>query len=191
MYSNMLNETIISNYKQVYARSIVAQDKLMGKINNYLEKNGQRRVDIGNDGDWLATKDRMNQAALALDKISSRRRETPGLTGRLRRGWSVLCENAVVGRVFVSIIPDDLMLASAVSGGLNVIFTALEQTAIHEAAVLRALEELPSVLKTHEAFAEASAQDVGIHEHTDELYVAVCQVLQYIIGWIMENMARK
>lgn len=103
----------------------------------------------------------------------------------------MLCDNAVVGRVFVSVIPDDLMLASAVSGGLNVIFAALEHTAIHEAAVLRALEELPSVLQTHGAFAEAAAQDTGIHEHTDDLYVAVCQVLQYIIEWIMENIARE
>lgn len=184
-----LTGMITSDFAKVYAKSIEAQEKLISSANAYLQKNKQDRIDLAKDGDWLTTKTRMNQASLALDKILSKRRDMTGFTGRLRRCFNILCENAGVGRIFVSVIPDDLMLTSGICGGLNVIFNALEQHGIHESAVLRALEDLPPVLSTHEAYAEAAAQDVRIHELTDSLYVAVCEVLDQILAGITQKVA--
>ncbi|KAI7783714.1 hypothetical protein LA080_011423 [Diaporthe eres] len=81
------------------------------------------------------------------------KKKRPGLTGAIRRGFNVLCRSAATGKALVSIIPNDLMITSAVSGGLNVIFVALEQHGIYEA----------------------------------KLYARVCEVLDYILRWMMDN----
>lgn len=99
----------------------------------------------------------------------------------------MLCRNAGTGKALVSIILSDLMIASAVSGGLNVIFIALEQHGIYEESAFNALEGLPDILNTNERYSEIAAGDKEIHRLTAKLYARVCEVLDYILRWMMDN----
>ncbi|KAL1862672.1 hypothetical protein Daus18300_008470 [Diaporthe australafricana] len=137
--------------------------------------------------DWDGVKCQMEKACTVLDNILLKKKKRPGLTGAIRRGFNVLCRNAGTGRALVSIIPSDLMIASAVSGGLNVIFVALEQHGIYEESVFNALEGLPDILNTNERYSEIAADDKEIHRLTAKLYARVCEVLDYILRWMMDN----
>lgn len=129
----------------------------------------------------------MDRTSVAVQWALENRRDTSSFAGKIRKAMGILCESASVGKVFTSVIPNDLNLASAVCGGLNVVFSAMEQKAVHERSIRDAMEELPLILRTHEPFAEAATRDLRIHQETDALYVAVCQVLQHIIEWLIEN----
>lgn len=138
------------------------------------------------DGDWDAVKSHMEKACTVMDHILSKKKKRPGLTGAIRRGFNVLCRNAATGKALASIIPNDLM-TSAVSGGLNVIFIALEQHGIYEESVFNALERLPDILNTNEKYSEIAADDKEIHRLTAKLYTRVCEVLDYILRWMMDS----
>lgn len=79
------------------------------------------------------------------------------------------------------------MIASAVCGGLNVIFTALEAHAVYEESVFKALAGLPEILNTHERYSDIAVNDLEIHRRTAGLYARVCEALEYILRWMMDN----
>lgn len=159
----------------------------MATLNTYHRKTHREPLDLSTEGTWAALRTRMDQTSAALQGALERRRDTSSFAGKMSKVFGVLCEHAAVGKIFTSVIPSDLSLAPAICGGLNVIFSAMEQKAIHERSVRDAVEELPLILRTHEPFSEAAAYDVRIHEETDSLYVAVCRVLQHVVEWLIEN----
>lgn len=160
---------------------------LTARVNKYLEKSKQPPLSLETEGDWDAVKSHMEKACAVMDNILSKKKKRPGLTGAIRRGFNKLCQNAATGKALVSIIPNDLMITSAVSGGLNVIFVALEQHRIYEESVFKALGDLPDILNTNEKYSEIAADDEEIHRLTAKLYARVCEVLDYILRWMMDN----
>ncbi|KAK0713528.1 hypothetical protein B0T26DRAFT_753624 [Lasiosphaeria miniovina] len=76
-------------------------------------------------------------------------------------------------KVFTALIPNDLMFSSALCGGLNIIFSALEQTGFHREAVYKALERLPQILGDHDGYIEIAADDAELHRRTAKLYAEV------------------
>lgn len=79
------------------------------------------------------------------------------------------------------------MIASAVSGGLNVIFNALEQTGVYHAAIYKTLESLPITLNRYDNLIDIVSEDVELHRKTAKLYTAVCMVLNHVLRWIVAN----
>lgn len=171
----------------MYRQSIDAHGSLIPTLNDYLEKTNRENLDVSTECTWTTLKTNMGQTSAALQGALDKRRDTDSFVGKVRKVFSVLCESAALGKVFTSVIPSELGLASSICGGLNVIFSAMEQKAIHERSVRDAIEELPLILRTHEPFAEAAAYDIRIHQETDGLYVAVCHVLQHVVKWLIEN----
>lgn len=133
----------------------------------------------------------MEKACAVMDRILQQKKKRPGLIGAIRRGFSLLCRNAGTGKALVSIIPNDLMTTFAIPGGLNVIFVALEQHGIYEDSVFTALEHLPDILNTNERYSEIAANDEEVHRLTAKLYTRVCEVLDYILRWMMDSVFRK
>lgn len=144
-------------------------------------------MSLDGSGDWDTVKSQMEKACAVLDSILLKKKKRRGLTGTIRRGFDVLCRNAGTGKTLVSIIPSDLMIASAVSGGLKVIFIALEQHGMYEESVFNALEHLPDILNTNERYSEIAAEDKEIHRLTAKLYARVCEALDYILRWMMDS----
>lgn len=177
--------------KEIYSECLDAQSNLTARINKYLEKSKLPPMSLEAGGDWGAVKSHMEKACEVMDNILLKKKKRPGLTGAIRRGFNVLCRNAATGKALVSIFPNDLMITSAVSGGLNVIFVALEQHGIYEESVFNALERLPDILNTNERYSEIAADDEGIHRLTAKLYARVCEVLDYILRWMMDNVFGK
>ncbi|KAK2599646.1 hypothetical protein N8I77_011382 [Diaporthe amygdali] len=175
------------NLEEVYSECANAQLNLTARINKYLEKSKQPPINLEANGSWDDVKSQMEKACAVLDSVLSKKKKRPGLTGAIRRGFDVLCRNAGAGKALISIIPSDLMIASAVSGGLNVIFVALEQHGIYEESVFNALESLPEVLNTNEMYSKIAVNDTGVHRLTARLYARVCEVIDYILRWMMDN----
>lgn len=175
------------NLEEIYSECLNAQLNLTARVNKYLEKAKQPPMSLETDGDWEAVKSHMEKACAVMDSILLKKKKRPGLTGAIRRGFNMLCRNAATGKALASVIPNDLMITSAVSGGLNVIFVALEQHGIYEESVFNALERLPDILNTNEKYSEIAADDEEIHRLTAKLYTRVCEVLDYILRWMMDN----
>lgn len=148
-------------------------------------------MSLEDSGDWAGVKSQMERACTVLEDVLSKKKKRPGLVGSIRRGFDTLCRNAGTGKAFVSIIPEDLMIASAVSGGLNIIFVALEQHGIYEESVFNALEGLPDILNTTGRYSEIVVADKEIHRLTAKFYTRVCEVLDYILRWMMDSVLRK
>lgn len=183
MRANSLSRTLT----EIYSECLNAQLDLTARINKYLERSKKLPMSLDVNGDWDAVKSQMERACAVLDNVLSKKRKRPGLTGAIRRGFNMLCRNAGAGKALVSIIPNDLMIASAVSGGLNVIFMALEQRGMYEESVFNALEGLPDILNTNERYSEIATEEKEIHRLTAKLYARVCEVLDYILRWMMDN----
>lgn len=177
--------------KEVYSECLDAQLDLTARVNKYLEKSKQPPLNLDVNGDWDTVKSQMEKACAVMDTALLKKKKRPGLIGSIRRGFNILCRNAATGKALVSIIPNDLMITSAVSGGLSVIFVALEQHGIYEESVFNALERLPDILNTNEKYSEIATHDEEIHRLTAKLYTRVCEVLGYILRWMMDNVLGK
>lgn len=177
----------LRNLNEIYSECLNSQLLLTTRVNEYLEKSKMPPVSPEANGDWDAVKTQMEKACAVLDDVLSKKRKRPGLTGAIRRGFNMLCRNAGTGKALVSIIPSDLMIASAVSGGLKVIFVALEQHGIYEESVFKALGDLPDILNANEKYSDIAAEDKEIHRLTAKLYARVCEVLDYILRWMIDN----
>jgi len=79
------------------------------------------------------------------------------------------------------------MFASALTGSLKVIFTALERTGYHREAVFRALQRLPRILENHGAYVSLGHEDPDLHRRAARLYAEVCLTLDYILKWFIKN----
>lgn len=177
--------------KDVYQECRDAQLNLTIRVNKYLEKAKLPPLQLEGDGDWDGVKFQVDRACVVLEKSLKTNKRKPGFASALRRGYDTLCRNAGAGKALLSIIPDDLMIASAISGGLNIVFTALESHAIYEESVFKALEGLPEILDTNERYSDIAMNDPEIHRRTARLYARVCEALEYILRWMMDNVIGK
>jgi hypothetical protein len=156
----------------------------MKTANKCLEKLKLPVMDISQANDWNSVQARMEQACAALEKVSTRDSDLSGIRGKMRKAFRGLCKNAGAGKIFTQLIPDDIG-GSVLCGGLNVIFTALEQTGFHREAVYRALERLPRILNNHVEYAELASEDAEVHRRTAKLYTEVLLTLEHILRWFM------
>jgi hypothetical protein len=152
--------------------------------NKFLDKLKLPVMEISQRNDWEAAQLRMEQACTALESVSSRDNDLSGIKGKMKKAFRSLCKNAGSGKIFTSLIPDD-MGGSIVSGGLNVIFTALEQKEFHRDAVYKALERLPRILNNHVEYTELASEDEEMHRRTAKLYTEVLLTLEHILRWFM------
>ncbi|KAK3317645.1 hypothetical protein B0T19DRAFT_295381 [Cercophora scortea] len=160
---------------------------LINTANKYLAKTKQSPIDIDLGHDWTTVQLSMERACQTLDKAAALDKDVTGFTGKLKKGFNTLCQNAGAGKLFTALIPNDLMFSSALCGGLNVIFTALEQTGFHREAVYKALERLPAILSNHDGYTLIAADDAELHRRTAKLYAEVCLTLNHILNWFMMN----
>jgi hypothetical protein len=158
----------------------------MKTANKYLEKLKLPALETSHETDWDAVQARMEEACLALERVSARENDLSGIKGKMKKAFRSLCKNAGTGKIFTSLIPDDLG-GSVLCGGLNVIFTALQQTEVHREAVYKALERLPSILNNHVEYAELANEDAEVHRRTAKLYTEVLITLDHILRWFMTN----
>lgn len=177
--------------KEVYAECLEAQQNLTARVNKYLQKAKQPPLQLQGNGDWDGVKSQVEKACLKMEGVLATKKKKGGFVAALRRGYSTLCRNAGTGKALVSVIPDDLMIASAVSGGLNMIFTALEEHGMYEESVFKALETLPEILNANERYSEIAVNNREIHRQTARLYARVCEALDYILRWMMDNVFRE
>lgn len=173
--------------KEVYAECLEAQRNLTARVNKYLQKAKKPPLQLQGNGDWDSVKYQVEKACVKMEDVLVSKKKKGGFVAALRTGYSTLCRNAGTGKALVSVIPDDLLIASAVSGGLNMIFTALEEHGMYEATVFKALETLPEILNANERYSEIAVNNREIHRQTARLYARVCEALDYILRWMMDN----
>ncbi|KAK3689416.1 hypothetical protein B0T22DRAFT_171754 [Podospora appendiculata] len=178
---------VVLDYNELYSECFDARDMLKNTANKYLAKTKQTPIDIDLGHDWTTVQLSMERACQTLDKAAALDKDVTGFTGKLKKGFNALCQNAGAGKLFTALIPSDLMFASALCGGLNVIFTALEQTGFHREAVYSALERLPVILSNHDGYILIAADDAELHRRTAKLYAGVCLTLNHILNWFMMN----
>lgn len=175
----------------MYAECREAQQNLTARINKYLEKAKQPPLQLQGNGDWDGVKCQVEKACVTMEAVLATKKKKGGFIATLRRGYSTLCRNAGTGKALVSLIPDDLMIASAISGGLNMIFTALEEHGMYEESVFKSLETLPEILNANERYSEIAVNNREIHRQTARLYARVCEALEFILRWMMDNVLSK
>lgn len=156
----------------------------MKTANKCLAKLNQPPMEVGNITDWVGVQSSMERACDTIGKMSARDKDLSGLLGKLKKTFRSFCKHAGGGKMFTALIPSDTF-GSVLCGGLNVIFTALEQTGFHREAVYKALERLPRILDDHAEYMELAGEDREIHRRTARLYTAVCLTLDHILRWFM------
>ncbi|KAI1868993.1 hypothetical protein JX265_006972 [Neoarthrinium moseri] len=161
-----------------------AQNGFMQTANKCLEKLKMPAMELSQRSDWAAAQLRMEQACTALEKVSAKDGELSGIRGKMKKAFRTLCRNARSGKIFTSLVPTD-MGGAVVSGGLNVVFTALEQKEFHREAVYKALERLPRILNNHVEYTELASEDAEMHRRTAKLYTEVLLTLEHILRWFM------
>ncbi|KAI1076434.1 hypothetical protein F5B20DRAFT_572868 [Whalleya microplaca] len=159
----------------------------MANTNECLVKLKLPVMEISRNNDWGDVQVRMEQACTAIEKVTTRDKEFIGLAGKMKKAFRSFCRNAGTGKIFTSLIPDD-MCGSVLCGGLNVIFTALEETSFHREAVFKALERLPRILENNIQYTELANQDEEIHRRTAKLYTEAVLTLDHILRWFKMNL---
>ncbi|ETS78285.1 hypothetical protein PFICI_10347 [Pestalotiopsis fici W106-1] len=179
---------IADDYNTFYSEYFATQKEFMETANRFLEKSKLPPMDLvqADASGWNTVQSRMEQACSAIEKVSTQEKELSGMRGKMVKAFRGLCRNAATGKLFTSLIPDD-MGGSVLCGGLNVICTALEQTSVHREAVYKALERLPRILNNHVEFLELVGQDADIHQRAAKLYTEVLRTLNHILRWYTTN----
>ncbi|KAI8632381.1 hypothetical protein F5Y19DRAFT_462828 [Xylariaceae sp. FL1651] len=150
--------------------------------NKCLEKLKLPTIEASEDTNWNAVQARMEQACAVIERVSARDKQLLGVTGKMKQAFRKLCKNAGAGKIFTSLIPND-MCGSVLSSGLNVVFTALEETGFYRESVAKALERLPRILENHVEYTELASEDAEIHRRTAKLYTEVCLTLDHVLRW--------
>lgn len=128
----------------------------------------------------------MTRTCKTLEALSEKDKATaPGFTGKLRGRFRSLCSNAGAGATLAQMVPNDSYF-SVLSGGLKVIFRALEQAGAYRNEVYEALEELPFILNDNAALLELHKRDEELHRRLAGLYAAVYNLMDVIIGWFLK-----
>ncbi|KAI3544907.1 hypothetical protein CABS01_05769 [Colletotrichum abscissum] len=178
------------DFALLYDESLRAKDELLSIVSKYLAKKKRPPLDLSTCNDWTAVKQGVDQVCAALDQAASLNDDASGVTGKLKEGFHVLCEKAGMGKLFTAFIPNDLMLTSPLCAGLNLIFSALEQTGTYRQAVYKAIEQLPEILNSFEGYLNIYDQDEKLHRMVAKLYAEVCLTLGEILRWFMMNQFR-
>lgn len=176
-----------SELEDVYSECTSAQRNLTERVNKYLRDTKQPLLQLQGNGDWDGVILQVIKASNSMEKDLKSKKKRTGFTGTIRKSFDALCRNAGAGKALLSLIPGDLMIASAVSGSFKIIFTALEEHGLYEESVFKALEALPSILNTNERYSGIATDDLEIHRRTARLYARVCEALEYILRWMMDN----
>ncbi|KAI0018409.1 hypothetical protein F4780DRAFT_751453 [Xylariomycetidae sp. FL0641] len=183
------------DYEAIYAEYFDAQRAFSTTVNKYLAKLKLPPMEVCRTSElnssqakatWDAVQGSMEQACAVVDKASSRDQQLVGRTGKVKKLFRSLCQNAGTGKIFASLVPNDAC-GSVVSGGLNIIFKALEDTGVHREAVYKALERLPRTLEKHVEYTQLAGEDEEIQHLTAKLYTEVCWTLDSILRWFMMN----
>lgn len=176
-----------SDYQAAYAECFAARDAFLATANRYLKKVHQPPVDVdADDNDWTAVEASVERACAVLDAAAARDKDTSGFSGKLKKGFQALCRSAKVGRLFTELIPENLVYTAPLRVGLNIIFSALEQTAEYRSEVCDVLERLPGILDNYD-YLEVTAEDEKLHRLTARLYASVTWTLNTVLQWFVTN----
>ncbi|KAH8892829.1 hypothetical protein GQ53DRAFT_861016 [Thozetella sp. PMI_491] len=173
-------------HEEIYSEYYEVQAAFIKRANQCLDKLKQPQIEMTATQDWDGVHASMERACAALEKVSAKEKQPAGLSGKLRKSFRFLCKHARVGKFVAQLIPND-SFGSVLCGGLNVIFTAMEQTGFQREAVYKALELLPRILESHVPYTELACDRPDIHRRTAKLYIEICRTLDQILRWFMAD----
>jgi hypothetical protein len=179
-----------SNFIELYQPCAEAREELIEITNKYRKKTNQPVIDKVEIEDW-ATVDMIVQTSCDdLDKLVERDKNVSGVTGKLRNAFRSLCRHADAGERVISLIPRDALgVSSSVCSAFTLIFTAMNKAALYRGEIMRALEELPSVLADSSDLCEALVfgDDKELHSRRAALIAAILRALAHIMTWFVKN----
>jgi hypothetical protein len=172
---------------------VEARDDLIETANKYRKKTNQPPIQI--DAAAAHTWDEVDQGVQAacrdLERLAAQdKKKVPGGAGRVKQAFRLLCRHAGAGQTIISLIPEDAFgFSKALCAGFKVIFSAMQQAALYRDELMRALEELPALLKdASELCGSIIFKDNGdLHQRPAELYTAVFEALKHILLWFLKN----
>jgi len=179
-----------SNYDAVYQSCVPARDSLLAMANKYRQKLKLPALSVDARHNWADLDVELQSACSAMEAVAARDKDFSGSVGKLRRAFRMLCQQAGCGNTFVSLIPNDAFgFSSILCGGLTVIFTGLQQTALYRDEVYRTLEDLPYILTDHSTPLNlfVCGDDEDLHRRTALLYISVFKLLEHLLGWFVKN----
>ncbi|KAM0228255.1 hypothetical protein ACHAPO_010904 [Fusarium lateritium] len=175
-----------SDYDEVYANTIRAQNVLITRVNLLCSKKKLTPLNLSDIHLWTEVDQSVSKACEALEAISSKDKErVPGFTGKLKQAFHKLCNNAGVGTTLANLVPTD-SYCSILCGGLKIIFKALEETGRYREEVYNALEELPFILNDNAAFIGLHAKDENLHRRVAAIYAAIYGLMEVIVDWFLK-----
>ncbi|KAK8032281.1 hypothetical protein PG990_002015 [Apiospora arundinis] len=174
------------DYEGIYAEYREVQKGFFQTANKCLEKLKLPPMEVSDTNGWDGIQASMETACAVLEKVSSRDQDLKGVTGKTKKAFRSLCNNAGAGKAFAQLIPDD-MFGSVIGGGINVILTCLEQTGMHRANVYKALERLPGIIEDSLDWTKLADEDANVHKRMAKLYTEVCRTLDHILKWFVLN----
>lgn len=176
-----------SDYNLVYKDCLIQRDEFLELTNKYLRKSGQEPLEVSSANGWQDVESSLTLACEALENIAAKDKELKGSTGRMKAAYRTLCNHANDAQGFLSLIPSDFMCSSVLSGGLKVVFKAMEQSSCQRTAIYIALEELPSILIDRASSIQVFRGDEELHRRMSALYISVLKFLGYILKWFTRN----
>ena len=172
---------------EIYKPCIESQNSFILKANELCVKRKVPCLNLAASHSWSEVHDSVTRACGALDRLSEKDEEVaPGISGRLKKAFRSLCDNAGAGKTVANFVPSDAYL-SVLCGGLKVIFTALEQTGQYREDVCATLEELPVILTDSGALLEQRHRDEQLHKRIVTLYTNIFKLMEIVIDWFLKT----
>jgi len=179
------------DYDGLYQECIQARDALIDTANKYRKKSNLPPIDGLTNHSWQEVDEGVHSTCSELEKIMAQdRRKATGSIGRLREAFRALCRHAGIGQTVLSLIPGDAFgFSTSLCAGFKVIFTAMQQTALYRDELLRALAEIPYLIKDSSELCSSLIfqDDSDLHQRRADLLTAVFQALRHILFWFVKN----
>ncbi|RTE84229.1 hypothetical protein BHE90_001318 [Fusarium euwallaceae] len=170
----------------IYRTCLDAQNSLVIKANELCEKRNLPFLDITTACSWSDVEASVLDTCKVLENLSLKDKAiTPGFTGKLKKAFRSLCNNAGAGTTLANLVPTDSYL-SVLCGGLRIIFKALEESSHYRQEVYNALEELPFILNDNATLLEIHMQDEELHRRVASLYTAIYRLMEVIVSWFLK-----
>lgn len=180
--------TRISDYEDWYMASRAEHGNLIETMKKYSLRTKQPPLDMNVTHDWTEVQVSVKAACDGMSSLLAEDQSTPGLRGKLKKGFRTLCEYAGTGQTFVTLIPNDLFgLSSLLCGSLKLIFSAMQQSETHRTEVYKALAELPVIICDHSVPLKSQNGNEQLHRRASELYASIFRFLGHIFKWYSKN----
>lgn len=177
------------DYDQLYTSCSGARDELLAAIRRYCEKRKLPAPDFESSSNWNTVEESLMAACETLEALAKRDKALSGISGRLKGAYLKLCMHAGAGETLSYLIPDGLMCASTLRGGLKMIFAALQQSHSYDEEVYRALEDIPFVINQHVPYMDMYRKNKDLHIFNASLHASIFRLLQHLLSWFTDSRA--